>query len=120
MAIDAISITQQGGSVTSHAIVRPGGLSDKTAPKGLQDIQISQGDTVGGVITQDDTALVTAQALLHPTAKNTVFEVVWHKEEEKGEGEGKQQAPPMRHQGWTDFFSRLRPNNGAHDPAFYP
>jgi uncharacterized protein YbjT (DUF2867 family) len=120
--LEAISLTQQAGSVTSYIIVRPGGLSDKKAPKGLQQLQISQGDTVGGMITRDDTALVTAQALLHPTAKNTVFEVVWHKEEKTGESEQQQQqhAPPQRYKDWTDFFSRLRPNNGAHDPAFYP
>jgi len=117
--LEAISITQQAGSVTSYTIVRPGGLSDKKTPKGLQGIQISQGDTVGGMITRDDTALVTAQALLYPTTKNTVFEVVWH-QEEKGKGGEEQQPPPVRYQGWTDFFSRLRPNIGAHDSTFYP
>lgn len=120
--LEVIALTQQAGSMTSYTIVRPGGLSDKKAPKGLQGIQISQGDTINGMITRDDTALVTAQALLYPTAKNTVFEVVWHKEEKKeGEGEQQQQQPlPQRYKDWTDFFSRLRPNNGEHDPAFYP
>lgn len=120
--LEAIAITQQPGSITSYTIVRPGGLSDKKAPKGLQGIRIGQGDTVSGMITRDDTALVTAQALLHDKAKNTVFEVVWHKEEKKGEGEEQQQQQqlPQRYKDWTDFFLRLRPNNGEHDPTFYP
>ena len=35
-------------------------------------------------------------------------------------GEEEEKAPPQRYKDWPDFFSRLRPNDGAHDPALYP
>lgn len=127
--LETIALTQAPSSSTSYIIIRPGGLSDKKAPLGMQGIKISQGDRVGGIITRDDTALVTVQALLNEQAKNTVFELVSYKDthtstgkETDNETDTDTHTPtiPHRFDDWTAFFSKLRQNDGSHDPSFYP
>jgi hypothetical protein len=107
----AIEAIRGSHGSTSYTIVRPGGLNDKRAPVGLAGLRISQGDVVGGLITRDDTAKVCVEALKSEAARDTVLEIVtW------GEGKGPATVP----KDFTQFFSKLKPNDGAHAPGFYP
>lgn len=127
--LETIALTQASSGTTSYIIIRPGGLSDKKAPLGMQGIQISQGDRVGGIITREDTALVTVRALLDEQAKNTVFELVSYKDSDTHTSTQTDQENgtdthtstiPHRYDDWSAFFSKLRQNDGRHDPTFYP
>jgi hypothetical protein len=111
--LEAIALTQASSGTTSYIIIRPGGLSDKKAPLGMQGVQISQGDRVGGIINRSDVGLVTVAALLNEQAKNTVFELVSYKDTDTD-------TIPHRYDHWNAFFSKLRQNDGSHEPDFYP
>ncbi len=107
----AIAAIRGSHGQTSYTVVRPGGLNDKKPAVGLAGLRISQGDVVGGLITRDDTARVCVEALKSEAARDAVLEIVtW------GEGKGPATVP----RDWPAFFSKLRPNDGAHAPGFYP
>ena len=105
----AIEVTK--GSSTSYTIIRPGGLNNKE-PQGLNWMKIGQGDTINGFITRDDVAAVTIASLKSDRTTNTVFELVAHKEADVPGG-------VERKNDWSKLFQYLKPNDGAHDPAFY-
>lgn len=102
----AIAATK--GSSTAYTIIRPGGLKSKEG-KGLDWMQIGQGDNTGGMIMRDDIAAVTVAALKDAKTKNTVFEIV----------SGKEAAVAERKGDWSKLFQYLKPNEGSYDPSFY-
>ncbi|CAM9666110.1 unnamed protein product [Discosporangium mesarthrocarpum] len=58
----------------SYTIIRPGGLTDGPL-KDVSEIELNQGDTIGGTISRSNLAEVVVEAALSPDTENTAFEV---------------------------------------------
>ena len=109
VSFPALPVTLQGenavrASGLAYTVVRPGGLTD--APGG-RALRLAQGDRRRtGRLARADVARVCVDALLHPSTRDTTFEVV----------NAAGASVPLAAQ-----FARLRPEQpDAHQPPTHP
>lgn len=106
-------------SASSYTIIRPGGLEEPKLNKvlGPSTLEISQGDTLAGIISRADLAEVAAELAVSkaPNLRNTALELYYTNSAQACEGRFKKfllngQAPRLHGNSYAELFQGVQPN----------